>query len=355
MSLVIKGGTIVAADRTYKADVLVEGETIKAIGEGSEGRQLARRHGLLRHAGRHRPAHPSRHALHGHELRRQLRERHQGGAVGRHDDGRRFLHPEPQPAADGGVRRLGEALEGRRLRLCLPHVHHLLGRSGARGHGQGRQGGRHDLQAFHGLQGRADGQRRGDVRLVRPLRRAWRDAARPRRERRHRRRAAAALHGQGHNRARGPRAVASAGCRGRGGQSRDHARRPGGRAALYRPHLLHPGARGDRARPRAWQARLWRAADPASRARRERVLQQGLEARGAAGHVAAVPRQDPSGRPVERPARRLAAGGGDRPLRLHHQAEGDRASATSPRSRTAPAASRTACRSCGPMASTPGA
>ena len=37
MSLVIKGGTIVAADRTYKADVLVEGETIKAIGEGLKG------------------------------------------------------------------------------------------------------------------------------------------------------------------------------------------------------------------------------------------------------------------------------------------------------------------------------
>ena len=28
MSLVIKGGTVVTADRSYKADVLVEGETI---------------------------------------------------------------------------------------------------------------------------------------------------------------------------------------------------------------------------------------------------------------------------------------------------------------------------------------
>ena len=37
MSLVIEGGTVVAADRTYKADVLVEGETIKAIGEGLQG------------------------------------------------------------------------------------------------------------------------------------------------------------------------------------------------------------------------------------------------------------------------------------------------------------------------------
>jgi dihydropyrimidinase len=34
MSLLIKGGEIVAADRTYKADILVEGETVKAIGSG---------------------------------------------------------------------------------------------------------------------------------------------------------------------------------------------------------------------------------------------------------------------------------------------------------------------------------
>jgi dihydropyrimidinase len=34
MSLVIKGGTVVAADRTYTADVLIEGESIAAIGAG---------------------------------------------------------------------------------------------------------------------------------------------------------------------------------------------------------------------------------------------------------------------------------------------------------------------------------
>ncbi len=37
MSLLIKGGTIVAADRTYVADVLVEGESIKAIGHHLKG------------------------------------------------------------------------------------------------------------------------------------------------------------------------------------------------------------------------------------------------------------------------------------------------------------------------------
>ncbi len=37
MSKLIRNGTIVTADRTWKADVLVEGETISAIGEGLKG------------------------------------------------------------------------------------------------------------------------------------------------------------------------------------------------------------------------------------------------------------------------------------------------------------------------------
>ena len=39
MSKVIKGGTVVTADRSWKADVLVEGEVIKQIGEGLVGDQ----------------------------------------------------------------------------------------------------------------------------------------------------------------------------------------------------------------------------------------------------------------------------------------------------------------------------
>src|SRR6187431_873036 len=37
MSTVIKGGTIIAADRSYEADILIEGETIAAIGKGLKG------------------------------------------------------------------------------------------------------------------------------------------------------------------------------------------------------------------------------------------------------------------------------------------------------------------------------
>ncbi|MEM6617640.1 MAG: amidohydrolase family protein, partial [Pseudomonadota bacterium] len=37
MTTVIKGGTVVAADRTYKADVLIDGETIVAVGDDLAG------------------------------------------------------------------------------------------------------------------------------------------------------------------------------------------------------------------------------------------------------------------------------------------------------------------------------
>lgn len=40
MSKVIKGGTIVAADRTYEADILIEGEKIAAIGPGLKGDEV---------------------------------------------------------------------------------------------------------------------------------------------------------------------------------------------------------------------------------------------------------------------------------------------------------------------------
>ncbi len=40
MSKVIKGGTIIAADRTYEADVLIEGETIAEIGQDLQGNEV---------------------------------------------------------------------------------------------------------------------------------------------------------------------------------------------------------------------------------------------------------------------------------------------------------------------------
>ena len=47
MSKVIKGGTIVAADRSYQADVLIEGEKIVSIGENLSGDTVIDAEGAL--------------------------------------------------------------------------------------------------------------------------------------------------------------------------------------------------------------------------------------------------------------------------------------------------------------------
>ncbi len=55
-----------------------------------------------------------------------------------------------------------------------------------------------------------------------------------------------------------------------------------------------------------------------------RIFRQGLGPRRAPGDEPALPRQEPSGQPVGGAAGRLAAGRRDRPLRLHHRAEAHR-------------------------------
>ena len=100
-------------------------------------------------------------------------------------------------------------------------------------------------------------------------------------------------------------------------------------------------------------ARLWRAADPAPDARRERVFQQGLGPCGAPRDVAR--RSATSSTRIRcGPACSRARCRWWRPtIAPSPPSRSASASATSPRSRTAPAGSRTACRCCGPRASTP--
>ena len=135
MTTLIKGGTIVAADRSYVADVLIEGETIKAIGTGLTGDKTIDAKDCLIMPGGIDPHTHLDMPFMGTSSADNYDTGTQGRALRRHDDGRRFLHPRPRPAADGRHRRLGQARGTRHHRLRLSHVHHLLVGQGARGHG----------------------------------------------------------------------------------------------------------------------------------------------------------------------------------------------------------------------------
>ena len=196
MSIVIKGGTVVAADRSYHADVLGRRrDDRRRSATNLTGDKHARRGesasscpgGIDPHTHLDMP-------FMGTNSADNYESGTKAGAVRRHDDGGRLLHPGPRPAADGRAAPTGTSAPGTAVADYSYHMcHHLLVRTRcARTWRKVVKRGRDDLQAFHGLQGLADGQRRGDVRLVLALRRARRDAAGPRRERRRRRRAAEA-------------------------------------------------------------------------------------------------------------------------------------------------------------------
>ena len=282
MSTVIKGGTIVAADRSYVADVLVEGETIQEIGTGLKGDKTLDGSGCYVMPGGIDP--------HTHLdmpfMGTNSADNYDSGtarrALRRHDDAGRFLSSpaDGQPLMEA-IADWDKRAETRRPPITPTTCASPIGRTRCSDDmAKVVDARRHHLQAFHGLQGRADGQRRGDVRLVLS---AAPNSARCRSCTPRTATSSLALqkhyHGQRHNRARGPRAFAPAGSRGRGDQSRDHARRPGGRvrSTSSTPPASRRTRRSGAPAPEG-HARLWRAADPASRARRERILQQGLEA-----------------------------------------------------------------------------
>ena len=80
--LLIRGGTVVNADREFRADVLCVDGKIVAVGAEPATRRPAREMldagGQLRDARRHRPAHAHAAAVHGHGRGRRLLHRHRG-------------------------------------------------------------------------------------------------------------------------------------------------------------------------------------------------------------------------------------------------------------------------------------
>ena len=96
MTVLIKGGTVVNADRTFVPTYCARTETSRrsAKARGTERRDSRRCRRPVRDAGRHRPAHAHAAAVHGHGGHRGLLHGHGCRPCRRHDDDHRLRHPE---------------------------------------------------------------------------------------------------------------------------------------------------------------------------------------------------------------------------------------------------------------------
>ena len=107
----IKGGTVVTATETMQADVLIDGEKVVAIAS-PEHHQWGESAEVVDATGKF--VVPGGVDVHTHmELPfggtarlGQLRDRHPGGGLGRHDDHRRFRRADLGPVGHGGLRGL---------------------------------------------------------------------------------------------------------------------------------------------------------------------------------------------------------------------------------------------------------
>ena len=126
MSLLIKGGDIVAADRTFKSDILIEGESIKAIGTGLSGTDVIDASGCFVMPG---GIDPHTH-LEMPFMGTTSADHYESGTKAALSGGTTmvvdFCIPNERPAAARSLGRLGQEIEDRLHRLRLPHVHHLL-------------------------------------------------------------------------------------------------------------------------------------------------------------------------------------------------------------------------------------
>ena len=242
MSLVIEGGTIVAADRTYKADVLVEGETIKAIGEGLKGDSTLDAKGCFIMPGGIDP--------HTHLdmpfMGTNSADNYESGTKAALSGGTTMVvdfcipnrnQPLMEAFADWD-KRSKDAVSDYAYHMCITYWDDAVREDMAKVVKAGVTTFKH-FMAYKGAL------MVNDEEMFASFTRCAELGAMPLVHAENGEVVAALqkhYHGQRHNRARGPRAVASAGGRRRSRESRDHAGRSGGRSALHRAYLLHRGA-----------------------------------------------------------------------------------------------------------------
>jgi len=130
MSTVIKNGTIVTADLTYKADVLIEGGKIAAIGPGLKGDEVLDASGCYVMPGGIDPhTHlemPFMGTYSTDDFESGTRAALAGGTTMVVD----FALPSPGQGADGCAEDVGQQIGPGKLRLQLSHGGDVVGREG---------------------------------------------------------------------------------------------------------------------------------------------------------------------------------------------------------------------------------
>ena len=161
----IKNGTVISPTGVEPADVLIDGETIAAVGapgsfaDGEPGvRQGHRRRRQVRAPGRHRRAHAHGAAVRRHVRLRHVRDRHARGRVGRcHHDRRHRACSAPARTCTTGLAEWHRKADGEcAIDYGVPPDHRRRRRRVAEVHEvPHRARGRHQLQAVHGVPRRA--------------------------------------------------------------------------------------------------------------------------------------------------------------------------------------------------------
>ena len=183
MATLIKGGTIVTAERSFRGDVLCDEGKIVQVGDRVDavGADVIDAGGAFVMPGGIDPHTHMELPFMGTVASEDFYSGHVRGHGGRHHDDHRFRHSEPTTAHHGRLQPVARMGAKSRRRLLLPRGDHLVGRQRARGHGNAHaRAWRQQLQALHGLQGRHHVRRRSAGEQLHPGPRARRPVHRAR-------------------------------------------------------------------------------------------------------------------------------------------------------------------------------
>jgi len=154
MAKVIKGGTVITADRTFKADVLIEGEKIVAVGDNLSGDEVIDASGCYIMPG---GIDPHTH-LQMPFMGTYSSDDFDTGTAAALAGGTTMVVDFVLPGSEGNLLEALQEWFQKAGKARTDYSFHMA-RANLQRNGRSGEARHQHLQAFHGLQGRADGER----------------------------------------------------------------------------------------------------------------------------------------------------------------------------------------------------